>query len=130
MHCESYFLLNLFTIIHISSYGNWLIDNRQMKWPGYMFVVCNTIVPAFIRLGQLPAQITVLSSAVRVGRILKLVDKEVDRVEMQEASNLEDKRKEFLVNYIKAEIGSPKEVCFHKSEAELSSSRLWMFIFP
>ena len=83
-----------------------------MRWPGYMFVVCNTIVPAFIRVAQLPAQVTTLSSAVRVGRILKLVDQEVESGELKEVLHLEEKRKAFIISYIKAEVGAPKEVCY------------------
>ncbi|KAE9551355.1 hypothetical protein FO519_005437 [Halicephalobus sp. NKZ332] len=115
-------------------YGNWLIDRKSLKWPGYLFVVCNTIIPAFIRLAQLPSQITTLSSASRVGRIMKLVEEGIEKGAMLEMLDLEDKRKAFLMNYIKAEVGSPKErLHHHKSPAfhrvRRTAFSLWYLYF-
>uniref|UniRef100_A0AC34QP93 ABC transmembrane type-1 domain-containing protein n=1 Tax=Panagrolaimus sp. JU765 TaxID=591449 RepID=A0AC34QP93_9BILA len=115
-------------------YGNWLIDHDALKLPGYLFVVCNTLIPASIRLAQLPSQFTALGSFQKVGRSLKLVSQTVEGVKIENEAEVEEKRKKFLVGFVKAEVGAPKERLHHHKSPALYRVRrkalsLWYLYF-
>uniref|UniRef100_A0AC34R6X4 ABC transmembrane type-1 domain-containing protein n=1 Tax=Panagrolaimus sp. JU765 TaxID=591449 RepID=A0AC34R6X4_9BILA len=44
-------------------YGNWLIDHKLMQYPGYIFVIACSIIPAAVKLGQLHLNISGLWAA-------------------------------------------------------------------
>uniref|UniRef100_A0AC34EZM9 ABC transmembrane type-1 domain-containing protein n=1 Tax=Panagrolaimus sp. ES5 TaxID=591445 RepID=A0AC34EZM9_9BILA len=100
-------------------YGNWLLDKGLMELPSYIFVCASTLIPAFVRIGQLPSLLVPLQTLPKVGRAMKYVETKVGKTPFKETDvMLEEKRKQFLVSYFKVEVGAlPEKLHHHKSHA-------------
>lgn len=95
----------------IFRYGNWLLDHGLMKLPSYIFVCASTLIPAFVRIGQLPSLLVPLKTLPKVGRAMKHVQGKVGSTPFKDTDVvLEEKRKHFLVTYFKSEVGALPEV--------------------
>ena len=82
-----------------------------MKLPSYIFVCASTLIPAFVRIGQLPSLLVPLKTLPKVGRAMKHVQGKVGSTPFKDTDVvLEEKRKHFLVTYFKSEVGALPEV--------------------
>uniref|UniRef100_A0A914QK12 ABC transmembrane type-1 domain-containing protein n=1 Tax=Panagrolaimus davidi TaxID=227884 RepID=A0A914QK12_9BILA len=87
-------------------YGNLLIDTKQLLYPGYIFVIACTIIPACYRFGTVPLiWNNFISMKFAIHQILTLEEKQMSRISSTDSlTNFEYKRKEFLISFYKNEI--------------------------
>ena len=102
-----------------SRYGNWLIDEDLLHFPGYIFVISCSIIPAACRLGQIHSNWDTFAAT-------KFACKQVRRVRKVQAVasifnegeipppnywvNSAGKRKEFLLTFFKNELNCDEQV--------------------
>uniref|UniRef100_A0AC35FGA3 ABC transmembrane type-1 domain-containing protein n=1 Tax=Panagrolaimus sp. PS1159 TaxID=55785 RepID=A0AC35FGA3_9BILA len=87
-------------------YGNWLLDRDLMNLPAYIYVCVSTLIPACVRIGQLPQMLIPLNVLSKLGRMMKGVKKELQKAPLKDNDfNVNQNKKDFLIAFIKAEIG-------------------------
>uniref|UniRef100_A0A914QY85 ABC transmembrane type-1 domain-containing protein n=1 Tax=Panagrolaimus davidi TaxID=227884 RepID=A0A914QY85_9BILA len=87
-------------------YGNWLLDRDLMNLPAYIYVCVSTLIPACVRIGQLPQMLIPLNVLSKLGKTMKSVKKELQKAPLKDYDfNVKQNKKDFLIAFIKAEIG-------------------------
>ena len=84
-----------------------------MHLPAYIYVCASTLIPACIRMGQLPFLLTPLTALPSVGRSMKHVKagKGAKTGLLKSMEDVDESKKEFLLAFFKAEVGTLPEVC-------------------
>ena len=116
-------------------YGNWLIDQKLLEYPGFIFVIACTIIPACMKFGQLYLNLSNFYQLRFIFTHFKKFPKKdtsglsLTVIEVNGDSppeywqNSEITKKQFLLSYFKNEVGSAPEEYYEKNSSAFMQLR-------
>uniref|UniRef100_A0A914YDD4 ABC transmembrane type-1 domain-containing protein n=1 Tax=Panagrolaimus superbus TaxID=310955 RepID=A0A914YDD4_9BILA len=116
-------------------YGNWLLGRDLMNLPSYIYVCVSTLIPACVRIGQLPQLLIPLIVLPKIGKTMKTVKTEISKISTKDNDvDAKQRKKEFLISFLKTEIGVlPEELNGYPSptfkQVHKDASSHWFLYF-
>uniref|UniRef100_A0AC34F9J0 ABC transmembrane type-1 domain-containing protein n=1 Tax=Panagrolaimus sp. ES5 TaxID=591445 RepID=A0AC34F9J0_9BILA len=109
-------------------YGNWLLDRDLMNLPAYIYVCVSTLIPACVRIGQLPQLLVPLIVLPKIGKAMNSVKSEIRKSPIKD-NDITISKKDILINFLKTEMGILPEGGIFGFTSESAVKNLRKFIF-